>query len=255
MSLNISVKSQIAFLEIDRPKKANAIDQATLAALRGFFENVPEDVKVVVLSGNGKHFCSGLDLTETRTRRSSLDGIERSKIWHQMTEKIRFGRVPTIAVMQGGVLGGGLEIASSCHVRIADRTAFFGLPEAERGVFVGGGALVRVRRLIGAARMTEMMLTNRQYSADDAFRIGLCDYVVDEKQGLVLAVKLAEAMAQRSPVTNYFAIHSVYHAEDTSESAGLFLETLTSAFVRTTPESSEGLSAFAEKRKPKFDSK
>lgn len=251
--MEVNIKGSIASLEFARPEKANAIDLPTLHALDSFFSDVPADVKVVILSGRGKHFCAGLDLTQKPQSSAALDMVERSRRWHSVTEKLRFSRVPIIVAMQGAVLGGGLEIAASCHVRVADESAFFGLPEAERGVFVGGGALVRVRTLIGAPRMTEMMLTNRQYPAADALRVGLCDYVVERGTSMSYAEKLAAGISARSSITNYFAIHATYYANDASDGAGLFLESVTSALVRTTPQAHEGLSAFAEKRPAKFD--
>ena len=95
-------------------------------------------------------------------------------MWHAALERVQYGPVPVVASLQGAVVGGGLELASACHIRVADETTFFALPEGSRGIFVGGGGSVRIPRLIGVARMTDMMLTGRVYNAQDGERIGLC---------------------------------------------------------------------------------
>src|SRR6185436_12890733 len=131
----------------------------------------------VVVSGAGEHFCAGLDLSELGER-SVAEGVMHSRAWHAAFEQIQFGRVPVIAVLHGAVVGGGLELASSAHIRVAEKNAFYGLPEGQRGLFVGGGASVRVPRLIGAARMADMMLTGRVYDADEGHAAGLSHYRV-----------------------------------------------------------------------------
>jgi enoyl-CoA hydratase/carnithine racemase len=105
-------------------------------------------------------FCAGLDLSEL-SERDAGQGMHHSRMWHAALECVQYGPVPVVAALHGAVVGGGLELASACHIRVADDTTFFALPEGSRGIFVGGGGSVRIPKLIGVARMTDMMLTGR----------------------------------------------------------------------------------------------
>ena len=122
-----------------------------------------------MLSGEGEHFCAGLDLSEI-SERSVAEGMLHSRSWHAAFEQVQYGRVPVVAVLHGAVVGGGLELASACHVRVAEASTFYGLPEGQRGLFVGGGGSARIPQLIGVARMTDMMLTGRVYDAEEGAR-------------------------------------------------------------------------------------
>jgi enoyl-CoA hydratase/carnithine racemase len=163
-SLKAERRGEIAILFLARPQKRNAIDDATVAGIEAFFAALPDAIKAVVLAGEGEHFCAGLDLAEL-TSRDIARGIAHSRSWHRAFERIEFGKAPVVAVLHGAVVGGGLEIAAACHIRVAEASAYYALPEGSRGIFVGGGGAVRLPRLIGTARMMDMMLTGRVYSA------------------------------------------------------------------------------------------
>ena len=156
--LKIDINDSIATLTMNRPDKRNAMCEELLEALDAFFSAPPKEVRVVILTGTAGHFCSGLDLSE-HVHRSAEENLYHSRQWHQVMEKIQFGGLAVVSAMFGAVIGGGLELASSTHVRIAEPSTIFQLPEGRRGIFVGGGATARVGRLLGADRMTEMMLT------------------------------------------------------------------------------------------------
>jgi enoyl-CoA hydratase/carnithine racemase len=128
--------------------------------------------------------------------------MRHSRNWHAVMGLIQFGGVPVIASMNGAVMGGGLEIASACHVRVAEEGTLFRMPEGQRGIFVGGGATVRVGAIIGADRLTEMMLTGRTYSAEEGYRLGLAHYLEPAGEGLAKAVELALQVAQNSSAVN-----------------------------------------------------
>ncbi len=145
----------------------------------------------MVLSGEGQHFCAGLDLSEV-AERSVAEGILHSRMWHAAFELVQFGRVPVVSVLHGAVVGGGLELASATHIRVAERSTFYGLPEGQRGLFVGGGGSARVPRLVGVARMTDMMLTGRVLDAAEGHAVGLSQYLVDDGAGLAKAFELGE---------------------------------------------------------------
>ena len=180
--LRIESNGPVLHVRLARPAKRNAINDALVAQLHTAFVNLPDDVRAVVISGEGEHFCAGLDLSEL-SERSVAEGILHSRSWHAAFDQIQRGRVPVVAVLHGAVVGGGLELASACHVRVAEPSTFYGLPEGQRGLFVGGGGSARIPRLIGVARMTDMMLTGRVYDADEGQAIGLSQYRVDGRQG------------------------------------------------------------------------
>ncbi|HCI08200.1 crotonase/enoyl-CoA hydratase family protein [Ascidiaceihabitans sp.] len=249
--LKISVEGNIATLTMNRPDKRNAMCEALLGDLDTFFSNPPKEVRVVIITGTAGHYCSGLDLSE-HVHRSAEENLYHSRAWHGVMEKIQFGGLAVVSAMFGAVIGGGLEIAAATHVRIAEPSTIFQLPEGRRGIFVGGGATARVGRLIGADRMTEMMLTGRKYNADEGLALGLTHYSVGEGEALELAQQLAGKVSRNAPVSNYMMIQSISRINDMSQSDGLFTESLVAAMSQTTPDAEEGLKAFLEKRAPKF---
>lgn len=250
MSLRVSVEGRVAVLTLDREAKRNAINDALIAELSGFCDEPPEGVRVIVLTGAGGHFCAGLDLSE-QVDRASDAAMAHSRGWHRALERVQFGAVPVVAAMQGAVIGGGLEVASACHVRVAGRDVRFQLPEGKRGFFVGGGATVRVGKIIGPDRLTEMMLTGRTYGAEEGLALGLCHYV--DADPLARAMALAEQIAGNARMSNYFAIHGVAKINAMSPEEGYFTESLATAMAQTSPDAKEGFRAFLEKRAPKFE--
>ena len=249
--LKISVEGTIATLTINRPDKRNAMCEALLDDLDAFFSNPPKQVRVVILTGTAGHYCSGLDLSE-HVHRSAEENLHHSRAWHGVMEKIQFGGLAVVSAMFGAVIGGGLEIAAATHVRIAEPSTIFQLPEGRLGIFVGGGATARVGRLIGAERMAEMMLTGRKYNADEGLALGLTHYSVGDGEALELAQQLADKISRNAPLSNYMMIQSISRINDMSQSDGLFTESLVAAMSQTTPDAEEGLKAFLEKRAPKF---
>ncbi|NBR88727.1 MAG: enoyl-CoA hydratase [Rhodobacteraceae bacterium] len=249
--LKIEVKDRIAVVTMNRPDKRNAMNDTLLAALDAFFSNPPEGVKVVVLTGTAGHYCSGLDLSE-QVQRDAEGTMRHSRNWHGVMDKIQYSGLPVVSAMFGAVIGGGLELATSTHVRIAEPSTIFQLPEGRRGIYVGGGASVRVGRILGADRMIEMMLTGRKYNAEDGMRLGLCHYSVGEGESLALAMELAGKIASNAGLSNYVMIHALSRIEDMSKADGLFTESLCAALTQTSPDAEEGLRAFLEKRQPTF---
>lgn len=249
--LNVSIDGPIATLTMTRPGKRNAMCEELLHAIEGFYAAVPKDVRVAILTGTEGHFCSGLDLSE-HVQRSAEDNLYHSRDWHRVMEMIQFGGTITVSAMFGAVIGGGMELASATHVRIAEPSTIFQLPEGRRGIFVGGGATARVGRIIGPDRMTEMMLTGRKYSADEGLALGLAHYSVEEGKALERAQTLAGKISRNAPLSNYLMVQSIARINDMSQSDGLFTESLAAALSQTTPDAEEGLRAFLEKRAPKF---
>jgi (methylthio)acryloyl-CoA hydratase len=246
-TLNLSVHGNITLVELNRPAKRNALSDLVVAELRQCFENLPNNTKAVVIHGSGSHFCAGLDLSEL-TERNSVQGLAHSRSWHAALETIQFGPVPVVAALHGAVVGGGLELAAACHVRVADATTFYALPEGSRGIFVGGGGSVRIPKLIGVARMTDMMLTGRTYSADEGERVGLAQYLVPEGGSLAKATELAQRIAENALMTNYALMHALPRIAEQSADHGYFTEALIAAITQDAPEAKERVKAFLEGR-------
>ena len=244
-------QGHIGILHFARPEKRNAVNEGLIADLDRLFTSPPDGVAAIVLTGDGGNFCAGLDLAE-HEHRSAEDNLHHSRNWHRVMDAIEYGGLPVVSALTGAVIGGGLEIAASTHVRVADGTAYFQLPEGRRGIFVGGGATVRIGRLLGADRMREMMLTGRRFNAEEGERLGLCHYTVSNGQALDKAIELANQIADNAPFSNYLMIQAISRIGDMSRQDGLFTESLAAAMSQTTSGAAEGLRAFLEKRQPKF---
>ena len=249
--LTIAVDAGVATLTMNRPDKRNAMNDALLEAIEAFFTRPPEGVRVAILTGTAGHYCSGLDLSE-HVARDAEGTMRHSRNWHRIMELVQFGGLPVVSAMFGAVIGGGLELAAATHVRIAEPSVIFQLPEGRRGIFVGGGASVRVSRIVGADRLTEMMLTGRKYGAEDGLALGLAHYAVGEGEALAKACEIAARIAANAPLSNYVMIQALARIEDMAKADGLFTESLCTALTQTSPDAREGLEAFLQKRQPAF---
>ena len=245
--LRIEHDAAVTHIRLNRPAKRNAISDTLITQLHTAFVNLPADTRAVVVSGEGDHFCAGLDLSEV-TERSVAEGIFHSRMWHAAFEQVQFGRVPVIAVLHGAVVGGGLELASSAHIRVAETSAFYGLPEGQRGLFVGGGGSARIPRLIGVSRMTDMMMTGRVLDAAEGQTLGISQYLVEPGQGLAKAFELAKRVATNAPLSNFAVMHALPRIADLSQPDGLFVESLMAAIASGDDAAKERVRAFLEGR-------
>jgi enoyl-CoA hydratase/carnithine racemase len=245
--LSLEIRGAVALIRLTRPAKRNAINDALVLALRNVFETLPAEVKAAVIEGEGEHFCAGLDLSEL-SERDAVGGMHHSRMWHKALDAVQFGPVPVVSALHGAVVGGGLELASATHIRVADESTFYALPEGSRGIFVGGGGSVRVPRLVGVARMTDMMLTGRVYNAQDGERAGFAQYLVPAGQALAKAMELAEKIAQNAPTTNFALTHVLPRIADQTADHGLMTEALMAAIAQSAPEAKERVKAFLEGR-------
>ncbi|MGA7971195.1 MAG: crotonase/enoyl-CoA hydratase family protein [Pseudolabrys sp.] len=249
-SLIAERQGDVAILRLNRAHKRNALDDDTVIGIDGFFGALPADINAVLLVGEGDNFSAGLDLSELKER-DVTEGIQHSRLWHRAFEKIQFGKVPVVAVLQGAVVGGGLELAASAHVRVAERSAYYALPEGSRGIFVGGGGSVRLPRLIGVARMMDMMLTGRTYSAEEGQAMGLTTYLVESAKGFAKGLELAQRIASNAPLTNFAVVHTLPRIAESDPAAGYAMESLISSIAQADPEAKTRLRDFLEKRGPK----
>jgi enoyl-CoA hydratase/carnithine racemase len=251
-SLKAERRGDVAILFLARAEKRNAIDDPTAFGIEAFFAALPEGVKAVVLAAEGEHFCSGLDLSEL-TARDVAQGIAHSRSWHRAFERLEFGKVPVVAVLHGAVVGGGLEIAAACHVRVAESSAYYALPEGSRGIFVGGGGSVRLPRLIGTSRVMDMMLTGRVYDAEEGQAIGISHYLVAAGEGLAKGIELARLIAGNAPMTNFAITHVLPRIAESDPASGYVTEALIAAIAQGDDEAKARLKAFLEKRAPKVE--
>lgn len=246
ISLEITGDSQeIAVIRLTRPSKRNAINDGLMAAIKNVFENLPSTVRAAVLAGEGDHFCAGLDLSELQERDAG-QGLMHSRSWTVALDKVQFGPVPVVAALHGAVVGGGLELATTCHIRVADETTFYALPEGSRGIFVGGGGSVRIPKLIGAARMADMMFTGRVYNAVEGEKVGLAQYLVPKGQAFEKAMEIAKRIAQNAPLTNYALMHALPRIAEQNADHGFFTESMMAAIAQSAPEAKARVKAFLD---------
>ena len=244
--ISVASRDGVGVITLTRPDKGNAIHDALLEELAAGFAGLGEDVRTVVLHGEGKHFCAGLDLAEHK-QRAPVGVLHHSRRWHQIFDGLQFGAVPIVAAMQGAVIGGGLELALCAHARVADETAFYQLPEGRRGIFVGGGASVRAARVLGVDKLTEMMLTGRKYDAVDGQRLGLSHYLTPMGGALERAKELAGRIAENAPLSNYLMVQALARIAEMDRSGGLFTESLAAALAQSTDEAREGVGGVSGK--------
>ena len=250
--LQLDMQGDVAIVRINRAPKRNALNDALILALRHTFESLPKHAKAAVLCGNGEHFCAGLDLSELQSRDAG-EGMQHSRMWHSAFQQIQYGPVPVVAALHGAVVGGGLELAASCHIRVADDTTFYALPEGTRGIFVGGGGAVRIPKLIGVARMTDMMMTGRVYNAVDGERVGFAQYFVPAGTAFDKAVELAKRIATNATLTNYALMHALPRIAEQAADHGFVTESLMSSITQAAPEAKARVDAFLQGRAAKVE--
>jgi len=253
-SLKVERRGAVAILTLARPEKRNALNDATVLGLDAFFAALPAGVKAVVLHAQGQHFSAGLDLSELKIL-STEEGIEHSRVWHRVFDKIEFGRVPVVTVMHGAVVGGGLELAAATHIRVAERSAYYALPEGSRGIFVGGGGSVRLPRLIGVTRMMDLMLTGRTYGAEEGQALGISHYLVEPGEGLAKGLELAKRIATNSPTTNFAIMQALPRIAEQDRASGYLMESMMAAIAQGNDEAKKRITAFLEKRAAKVTRK
>jgi (methylthio)acryloyl-CoA hydratase len=245
--LRVEVGGPLVHIRLQRPAKRNALSDELIQELHECLLKLPAETRAVVVSGEGPHFCAGLDLSEL-VERDIGSALLHSRMWHAAFDAVQFGRVPVVAALHGAVVGGGLELASACHLRVADSTAYYGLPEGQRGIFVGGSGSARIPRLIGVARMTDMMMTGRVYGAEEGQHAGITQYLVPEGQAFAKAVELAERVGQNAPMSNFAVMQALPRIADQSQDSGLFTEALMAAVAESTPDAQRRLRDFLEGR-------
>ena len=246
--ITYELQGQVALIGLNRPDKRNAINDALIDELRAAVLRAHEEADVAVLHGHGSNFCAGLDLAEALARATGQVKPPRKRRrhnWHEVFDLIARGPIPFVAALHGAVVGGGLELATAAHVRVGDATAVFGLPEGQRGIFVGGGGTVRIQRVVGTTVMMDMMLTGRLLNVEEGLQEHIVRYAVPAGEALPKAIELAQRIARNSLETNWMIINVLPRVQDLSHDDGLFVEQLNSARARP-PEAEQRLREFVD---------
>lgn len=252
--LRIERKDRVLTVGLNRPAKRNALNDGIILEIGECFASLPEDIGAVVIYGVGDHFSSGLDLSEL-TEHDATGGLLHSQMWHRVFDRIQYSRVPVIAALSGAVIGGGLELACSAHIRVAEPSTYFALPEGQRGIFVGGGGSVRLPRLIGVARMMDMMLTGRVYSATEGTSYGFAQYVTEAGNGLAKALELATKVASNAPLTNFAVLQALPMIAEANPQTGLLMESLMATVAQSDKEAKRRIREFLEHKTAKVKPK
>ncbi|WP_442264997.1 enoyl-CoA hydratase/isomerase family protein [Tenacibaculum sp. ZS6-P6] len=256
---NILVENtnEIATITINRPKKLNALNKATIEELHEAFKNLNNDVntKVILLTGSGeKAFVAGADISEFAHFSEEEGGKLAAKGQELLFDFVENLSTPVIALVNGFALGGGLELAMSCHFRIASDNAKVGLPETSLGVIPGYGGTQRLPQLIGKGKAMELIMTAGMMSAEEAKSYGLVNYVVTQEELKPLAEKIAGKIIKNSSVAIGKAIEAVNSGFKDGED-GYKSEINAFGACFSTQDFKEGTTAFLEKRKPNFPNK
>jgi len=253
-NLLTEVSEAIALVRVNRPEKLNAYDRQTLLELGHCIAALETDaaVRAVILTGAGeKAFVAGADIA-CLAKLGAAGGREWARLGQRVFDGVERLSKPVIAAVNGYALGGGLELALACHLRIASETARFGLPEVKIGLIPGNGGTQRLPRLVGKGRALEMMLTGEPIPAGEAWRIGLVNHVVPAAELLAAARALAGKIVANAPVAIALCLEAVREGLEMPLPAALEWEASLSGLVMGTEDAHEGVRAFLEKRSPVF---
>ena len=251
----VETRDRIATVIVNRPDRLNALNAATVRELDRAFRDVAADEEAlgVVLTGAGeKAFVAGADIAEL-AQMGPIDGVAVSRLGQEAFRFLESMGKPVIAAVNGFALGGGLELALACHLRVAAERARFGLPEVKLGIIPGYGGTVRLPRIVGRGRALELILTGEMIDAAEAHRIGLVNRVVANGTALDEALALMTKILANGPVALRLALESVDHGWDASLRDGLTLESSLFGLLATTGDMREGMTAFLEKRQAAFE--
>lgn len=251
--LTLAVQDRIATLTVNRPDKLNALNAATIGELGAAIDELQErdDVSAVILTGAGRAFIAGADISEL-SGKTALEGQRLARRGQEIFRRFETSRKPTIAAVNGFALGGGCELAMSCHIRIASEVAKFGQPEVKLGLIPGYGGTQRLPRLVGRGRALQLLLTGEMIDAQEAYRIGLVNRVVAADQLVAAATGMIQQMLMNAPLGIASCLDLVDCGLEMPLDDALVLEATQFGVLISTSDTSEGTRAFLEKRPPRF---
>lgn len=250
-TLSVSVEDRIATITVNRPDKLNALNAAVIRELGEAMDALHEDVGGILLTGAGRAFVAGADISEL----ASTDAVTARELAHrgqQVFRKFESSRTPVIAAVNGFALGGGCELAMACHFRVASEHAKFGQPEVKLGLCPGYGGTQRLPRLVGRGRALQLLLTGEMIDANEALRIGLVNSVVAADELLPHTTKLLRDIMANAPLALAACIEAVDVGMEAGQDAGLAYEAAHFGLLAASSDMREGTAAFMEKRAPQF---
>ncbi|CAM3107122.1 enoyl-CoA hydratase [Filibacter tadaridae] len=254
--LNIAIEDGVAVATINRPP-ANALSRALIQEVDSLLDQVEGDeaVRVVVLHGEGKFFSAGADIKEFTSVQSGEEFSQLAASGQAVFERLECFSKPVIAAIHGAALGGGLELAMSCHIRIVTEKAKLGLPELQLGLIPGFGGTQRLPRYVGMPKAAEMLLTSEPINGTDAVRLGLANHAYADDELLPKTMELAKKIAKKSPVAVKNALNMLQYSKHSSYHEGVKAESDSFGNVFISEDAKEGIQAFLEKREPVFKGK
>ncbi|MER1987070.1 MAG: enoyl-CoA hydratase [Solibacillus sp.] len=254
--LRWTVEEGVAVVTIARPP-ANALSQGLIRDVNALLDEMEhkEDVRVIVLYGEGRFFSAGADIKEFTNVTSGEEFAGLAKNGQDVFERLETYKKPVIAAIHGAALGGGLELAMACHLRYVTPTAKLGLPELQLGLIPGFAGTQRLPRYVGVAKAAEMMFTSEPISGEEAVKWGLANAVFDEDALLAQTLNVANKIAKKSPVALKAAIQMLQYAKTPSFYEGVTAEAQSFGEVFVSADAKEGIQAFIEKREPQFTGK
>jgi enoyl-CoA hydratase/carnithine racemase len=248
----LTISHHVARITLHHPP-ANVLNRSVLNELQQVLNEVEkdDDVRVVIVTGTGRFFCAGADINELAHLNTVHDGSEFAVRGQSLFNRIERSEKPVLAAINGTCVGGGLELALACHIRLAAAGAVLGLPEIKLGLIPGFGATQRLPRVVGASKAAEMILTGESLSAEEALRIGLVSRVVAPHELVAQAEAIAALITARGKTAVEAALHAIRGGLDMPLSEGLAREAELFGRLCMTPEKQEAVQAFLEKRQPK----
>lgn len=245
--------NQVAILTIQKPP-ANALSSTLIKDIDKMLDQIEKDaeIKAIVLKGEGKFFSAGADIKEFTALQDAADYQSLSENGQKVFNRIEHFSIPVIAAIHGAALGGGLELAMSCHIRLVTENAKLGLPELTLGIIPGFAGTQRLPNFVGAAKAYEMLLSSNPISGKEAHFYGLANQVVPEEELFDAAIKLAEQIASKSKPTIKHIMRLIPYTKSDKFNDGVQEEAKAFGEIFGSDDAKEGVQAFLEKRKPNF---
>lgn len=252
----VKEEDRIATITINNPP-ANALSSPLLQELTAIFDDLEQDekVKVIVLHGQGRFFAAGADIKEFTTVKNGADFAKLSEYGQKLFDRIEQFAKPVIAAIHGAALGGGLELAMACHIRLVSEKTKLGLPELQLGLIPGFAGSQRLARYVGVAKATEMLLTSEPISGKEALSLGLVNHTYNEEELLVKAYELASKLTRKSAVSMKLGLELLTFVNHYSYKEGVKKEAELFGVAFDSADGQEGIKAFIEKRPPQFTDK
>ena len=242
----------IGVITLNRPQALNAMNTETVNEMRELLDKIEKDeqIRCLILTGEGRAFCSGGDINE-ESQTTVITGYQFSRNCAQVLDTMEHFRAPIIGAINGYALGGGLEFALACDIRIASKKAFLGSPEISLAVIPGWGGTQRLPRLVGVSKAKQLMFTGDKISAEEAYRIGLVDELSEPDDLMKDALIMAEKIAHWGPLAMKYLKIAVTDGMECDLQRGLQIEAALFAQLYGTEDQQEAMQAFLEKRTPK----